>query len=134
MISHVVKQPVLLFWMRLSTVDLLVLFSFPGETPVQCCLVFIPLEFSSSSRPSPPIHPQLPQLLFAIANKIINPWVGVTQQVEGERLVVREDGKRAAIQDVVKVSDAKVAGEKFLSKADCLTRPSLASLKRSQGK
>jgi hypothetical protein len=81
-----------------------------------------------------PQYTQLPQLLFAIANKIINPWVGVTQQVEGERLVVREDGKRAAIQDVVKVSDARVAGEKFLSKADCLTRPSLASLKRSQGK
>jgi hypothetical protein len=77
---------------------------------------------------------KVPQLLFAIANKIINSWVGVTQQVEGERLVVREDGKRAAIQDVVKVSDARVAGEKFLSKADCLTRPSLASLKRSQGK
>jgi hypothetical protein len=55
MISHVVKQPVLLFWMRLSTVDLLVLFSFPGETPVQCCLVFL------SHLSSAQVHAPLPQ-------------------------------------------------------------------------
>jgi hypothetical protein len=72
--------------------------------------------------------------LFATAKKIINPWVRDTQQSVGERLVFLEDGKRAAIQDVVKVCDTRVADIKFLSKAECLTGPSPASLKRSQEK
>ncbi len=42
-----------------------------------------------------------------------HPWVGDLQQGVGDGLVVGEDGKTAAIQHVLEVSDARETGKKL---------------------
>jgi hypothetical protein len=66
---------------------------------------------------------KLPQLLFAIDNKIINPGVEDTKQSGG--LVVRAKGNKAPILHVVEVSDALEADIKLFHNVVSLDLPKL---------